>query len=369
MKKSSEQISTVQLMFSVACFIQASTLLTYPIHGFAKQEAWICVLLGCLISLPIIWIYTSLAKRFPGKSLIEINDIVFGSIVGKIFSVLYIYFFLNLVFLSSRDIGNFVGGFLLPTTPLPAVLIMFLLVCCWAVRKGVKTMTSYAKLMVIIAFAVLLFNSLLLLNIMKFSNLLPIFSLPLKNYLEGSHTTAMLPMCELMAFLMLFPNLRNAKGSAKALWGGFAIGAITLFFNVARDTAVLGPYASLLTSPTFLVARLINVGTIFTRMEVLYAVTIIILMFFKTSVLLYAAVFGISQLLKLDSYKFLVPTFGAIAVIFAIAVFDSTMYESYIAMTGTASIYATFFELILPVITLTVAAVRGFSGKKEAVLL
>jgi len=355
------------MMFSVGCFIQGSTLLTYLIHGFAKQEAWIGVLLGCLISMPIIWMYTYLAKKFPGKSLIEIHDIVLGRIAGKIFSALYIYFFLSLVFLNTRDIGDFVGGSLLQVTPTPVVLIMFLFICCWAVRKGVKTMTRYATLFVIIAFVFLLFTSSLLISNMKFSNFLPVFTLPLKNYVQSAHTVAMIPICEIVVFFMLFPNFQNAKGSGKALWGGFAIGAVTLLFNVARDTAVLGPYTPLVTFPSFLVMRIINVGTVFTRVEVLYSVILISLLFFKTAILLYAAVFGISQLLKFDSYKFLVPTFAAIAVIFALAIFDSSMEHADYAITGAAAFYTSFFELILPVITLTVAAVRGFSGKKEIV--
>lgn len=365
MKKNREQISTAQLMFSAGCFIQGSTLLTYGIHAFAKHEAWLGVIIGCLISLPILWTYTALAKKFPGKSLIEINDIVLGNILGKLFSVLYIFFFLTLAFLNTRDVGNFTGGYLLPVTPMPVVLILFIFVCSWAVRKGVKTMTRCGTLFVIISFAAILFNSLLLIKDMKFSNLLPLFTQPLKNYFEAAHMVAMLPICEIMAFFMLFPDLQNANRSGKVLWGGFAIGAATLFIAVARDTAALGPLAQIVTSPTFSAIRLINVGSILTRMEIIYAVTLIMILFFKTSILFYAAVSGVGRLLKLNSYKFLVPTFGVIIVIFAIAVFDSVMEHSEWLTSGTAPIYATFFELVMPAITLVVAAVRGFWRKKE----
>ncbi len=365
MKKSSEQISTAQLLFSVGAFIQGSTLLTFGIHVFTKQEAWIGVISGCILSLPIIWMYTVLTKKFPGKSLIEINEIVLGKILGRLFSILYIFFFLSLAFLNTRDVGDFVGSYLLPITPMPVVLIMFIFVCAWAVRKGVKTITSYGTLFVIITFIVLLLNSLLLAKNIKLGNLLPLFSQPLKNYFEAAHTVAMLPICEIMAFFMLFPNLQNTKGAGKALWGGVAIGSATLLMNVVRDTAVLGPLAPLLTSPTFSTIRLINVGNIFTRMEVLYALVLIMLLFFKTSILFYAAVSGISQLLRLDSYKYLVHTFGAIIVIFAIAIFDSGVEHSVWLIEGSGPIYSTFFELLLPFITLVVAMVRGFFGKKE----
>jgi hypothetical protein len=53
MQSKREQISTKQLMFSVGCFIQGSTLLTYGIHKLAKQGAWIAIIIGYVISLPI----------------------------------------------------------------------------------------------------------------------------------------------------------------------------------------------------------------------------------------------------------------------------------------------------------------------------
>jgi spore germination protein KB len=89
------------------------------------------------------------------------------------------------------------------------------------------------------------------------------------------------------------------------------------------------------------------------------------LLFFKVSVLLYSAVFGISQLLKLSSYKFLVPTFGAITVIFAIAIFNSVIEHSNWEITGAGPVYATFFLLIMPAVTITVAVIRGFLRKRR----
>ena len=352
-------------MFSVGCFIQGSTLLTFAIHKLVKQGAWMAVIIGYMISLPILWIYISLAKRFPGKSLIEINQAVLGKILGRIFSVLYIFFFSTLAFLNTRDVGEFVGGYMLPLTPMPIVLIMFIFICCWAIRKGVKTMTRYGTLLVITTFASLLFTGLLLIQNMKLSNLLPIFSIPLKNYLEGAHIVAILPICEIMAFFMLLPHLQDTNGSGRAFLGGSLIGVITLLIVVIRNIAVLGPFAFIVPSSSFATIRLINVGNILTRLEVLYAVILLTLLFFKTSILIYAAVSGVSRLLKFDSHKLLVPTFGAIVIIFALTIFDSTIEHTAWETNGAAPIYSTFFLFLMPAVTIAVAAVRGFFKKKE----
>jgi len=364
MIKKNSQISTAQFMFAIACFMQGSSLLTFAIHETAKQEAWIAVVIGCLISLPFIWIYVYLAKKHPGKDFFAINEIVLGRIAGKLFSTLYLFYFFTLVILNSNILGNFVSGNLLPITPMPVALALFIFICSWAVCKGVRNMTSYGTLFVIITVSILLFSSLLLIKDMKFDNLLPIFSLPLKDYLEGAHITAVIPICEMMVFLMLLPNLQNSGGIGRAFWGGAAIGAATLLFIVLNDTVVLGKVATVVPGPPYTSKQLINIGNVLTHMEVLYAVMLLMLLFFKISIIMYAFFYGLSRLLNLKSYRFLVATFGVIFVIFSSTVFTSADEHANWIISGVAPVYLSFFLFVLPACTMIVAVIRNFMGKK-----
>lgn len=364
MNNDKKKISTNQLMFSVVCFMAGSTLPTKHIYSIVKHEAWVVVIVGLITSLPIIWMYAFLAKKFPGMSIIEINDTVFGCVFGKLFSVLYIFFFLTITLFNNRDIGTFVAGYILPETPMTAVIVMFFFACAYAVRKGAKTITSYSTLFFIILVAILMFLTLLLIDKIKLENFLPLFSLPVEKYLDGSHVVVFLPICEIFAFFMLFPSMKNPQDASKALWGGLAIGAVIFLFVITRDTAVLGSFVFIETIPSFSVIRLINIGNILTRLEVLYAILLIMLLFFKVSILFYASVYGISKILNLKSYKFLVPTFAVIVVVFSFTVFKSSFEEGDFGVSGVAGNFAMIFELVLPVITLIIAAIRGFLKKK-----
>lgn len=365
MTRKNNQISTSQFLFSIGCFIQGSSLLTFAIHQNAKQEAWVAVVAGLVISLPIIALYLYLAKRYPGKDLFAINQTILGPIVGNLFSALYLLFFLTLVILNSNVFGNFVAGNLLPLTPMQAVLALFLFVCCWAACKGIKVATNYATFFVIISSIILLTSCLLLVGNMRIEYFLPLFSLPIKDYFNGAIVTAMLPICETMVFLMFLPNLRNPGQVGKAFWGGTAIGFITLLLLVANDTAVLGPLALMVASPTYAATRLISIGNVLTRMEAFYSVIWIILMFFKTSILVYAFFYGIGRLLKLKSFLFLVPAFWIILVILSSTVFSSSVEHANWVSTGFAPIYSSLFLVVLPVITLIVSVIRRLFGKKE----
>jgi len=353
------------MMFSAGTFIIASSLLTKNLYSYLKQEAWIGVLLGFIISVPIIWIYQALAKRFPSKSLIEINEAVFGRLLGGMISVLYIFYFLSLAFLNARELGSFVTSIILPQTPMAITLILFIIVCAWAVRKGMKNLTRCGFLFAVISIAIILFNFLLLYNIIKPENFLPIFSMPLKNYMMSAHLVAALPFCEIIAFFMLFPYMQKPGEFGKALRGGLMIGTITLLIIVVRDIAVLGSYTLVSTMPSFSVLRLIDVAEILTRLEILYAVTLTALLFFKVSILYFAAVSGFSRLLKFDSYRFLIYIFGALIVVYSIGVFRAS-YENTLWVHRAAATYSTTFVFVLPAITLIVAIIRSrFKKKKE----
>ena len=364
MNSGKEQISSKQLMFSVGCFIQGSALLTGFVAGVTKQDTWIAVISGFVISLVIIGLYNTLANRFPGKNIIQISFSVFGPIFGRVVSLFYVFFFLSLAFLNTDIMGDFYAGYIMPETPKIVFEAMLIFICAWAVRKGVETMTRYSVLFVILAFLVLFFNSILLISSMKFNNFLPAFTLPIKKYVQASHTMAILPFSEIFIFFMFFPNVKNPDGIKKAMYGGLLIGSVTFFINVLRDISVLGSVNALYTSPTFEVVRLINVGNVLTRFEVLYATILVILLFFKVSMVYYAAVYGVAEIFGLRSYRILVPAFGVIIVVLALSVFESAIDSAYWGKNFSA-VYSTFFEVILPLLTLIVAAVRKKLKNKE----
>ena len=365
MKSTREQISPSMLMFSIICFIQASTSLSSFVFSVLKQETWICVILGYLLSLPVIWVYVKLAELYPQKSLIEINDLALGKVVGKLFSVLYLWFFFSLVFLNTITIGSFVVGYIMPETPLMAVIILFILTCAYSVRKGVESMTRYSALFVIMVLLFIAANVSMLIKEMDFSSFFPIFSFPVTNYIQASHTMAAVPFCDIIVFMMLFPHVEKGRSLRKPVFLGLTFGAITLLVTIVRDTAVLGVLGAYLTLPTLEVLRLINIGNTLTKVEVFFIILLIILQFFKTSVALFATVKSASQIFGLRSYKALAVVMGALAAGFAAMAFPSSAEMAYWGR-NIAAHYSTFFEAVLPVITLIVALIRkSYKGQKE----
>ncbi|MCR1897512.1 endospore germination permease [Irregularibacter muris] len=351
-------ISTFQFMFSIACFILASSLLTAFITSITKQDSWIVVIFGFLVGLLFIWIYMALMKNFPNKNLVEINDLVYGPMVGKIFSCIYVYFFLTLSSLNLKDLGDFIGAAIMPDTPTIVILISFMYICAWAVKSGIQVVTRYSMFFTLIALSIIIITIFLTLNHMDFNNFLPIFRQPTVKYVQGTHIITVIPFGELVVFLMITPNIKIPnKGIKKYFILGFLIGGIGMILVVLRDIAVLGNTITLFSLPSFETLRLTSVSATLSRMEVLFAVILIILYFFKICFLYYVTVLAISQIFKLDSYKNLVIGVGVIIIIYSFNVYSSIIQHIEYGSNITPFQWL-IYEFLLPLITLIVAKIR-----------
>lgn len=350
-------------MYSVAAFIIASSLLTKGLYAYTKNQTWMPILIGACASFLIISIYERLAINNPGANLFEINEAVFGVVIGKIFSILYVFYFLMLVFLNTQDLGTFVKGFILPATPMTLIYIMFLLICAYASKKGAVTMTRYAAVITYTYIAIIVINGFLLLNKTHPENLLPIFTVPVKNYLLGAHLATMLPFCEVLVFMMFTRYMQSPVEIGKAMKSGLFIGAAILVFIIIRDITVQGEYINNITMPTFASIRLIDVGDILTRVEIIYAVTIMSMLFFKVSIIFFASVSGVSMLFKIEQYRIFIFVIGALVTVYSNAIFVSSF--QHLKWFETAATYSTFFLFVLPTITLIVSEIKKRSNKEE----
>ncbi|SMC90100.1 GerAB/ArcD/ProY family transporter [Papillibacter cinnamivorans] len=358
MNNGKEQILSAQLMFSVGCFIQSSTLLTSFIADVAGNEAWIAVIASYGLSMLLVRMYVKLAKLYPGKSIVQISEAVFGPVLGKILSCFYIWFFFSLAILNTSDVGFFVNNFIMPETPKMAILLMFIFVCAWAVRRGVETIMRYGQLFLIMGFSVVGLFCILLFKDMSFDNLMPVFAMPVMKYVQSIHIVTIIPFCEILAFTMVFPYVKDQEKIGRSLYIGMTLGAIHLLVVVLRDISVLGPVYTHVTAPSFQVTRLINIGNVITRMEFFYEVAVNILIFFKVSVLLFAAVLAVAQTFHIKSYRSLVIPIAVLVICISMAPFISAA-ESGFWGSNIAPFYSAFFEIILPFFTLIAALIRS----------
>ncbi len=356
-------ITNKQLLLAVACFIFGSTLQSSFSIGVTKQDTWIVVITGFIVGAIVALICLTLSSKFPGKTIIEINEIVYGKVIGKVVSSLYIFVIFSSVYLNTRDVGNFIVRDTMPQTPLAAILIIFIFVCAFAVNKGIVAIVRLGFLFFLLYIIALIISIILLLNNMNFSYFSPSFTLPIMNYVQGTHIIGLIPFGEVYIFMMIYPSVDKNCKVKKSVLSGMLIAAIAMLIIAIRDWSVLGSTATIFKLPTYQTVSVIEVGETLSRAEALFSISFVVLLFFKISVMYYALMIAFAQIFNIKSYKPLTYIVGIISICLSILIYDSVSENAYFAP-NIAPTYVTFFAVVLPILALLIAKARGIGRKR-----
>lgn len=356
MKLEKGEISSSQLTFLVGGFLQGSLLTLDFAKDASKHDSWLALVAAVMISLPLALAYLTLALKFSGQNLIQINDAVFGPYLGKLVSLQYIMLFLMIVSANLWFAGDFFLTYFFPETPVIVIMIMFAFICAWAVRAGIEVLARMSVILVLVTFLIVLITLIFLLKEMKFSNFLPIFDIPIHDFIQGTNIMMAIPFNEVYVFLMVIPYANKMKQVKSSVIYGLIFGGITFLLVSIRNISVLGPIADIVLSPSMETVRLIDIGEIIERLEALVGISLLVTIFLKVSVFYYATVLGIAQLLKLRSYVPLVIPVGIIGISLALTNQSSVQF-TYSAM-NTYPIFVIPFYIVLPLMSLLIAKIR-----------
>lgn len=358
------RISNLQLMFLITSYILGSVFYVSFIDSIAHHDTWLSIISAYLLSLPIILSFAAISKSYPNKNLIEILDSVYGSYIGKIISFLYCLFFFWQLMLNLKELGIFYTSYIMPETPMPVFIILFVLVSGYAVKKGIEVIARISYIIVFYGVFITVLTFLLLLKDMDFSNFLPVFDIPMKMYIQSTHIVFAIHFCEVFVFLTVMPFANHSEKLTGYVIKSVTIGALAVLVVSIRNTGVLGPSSVIYIDASYQAVRQINIGDIMTRVELVIALGLTISLFIRICVLFYATVSSFSQLFKLHTYHSLILPIGGIATIIGLIVHGSS-----VGVFNDATNYYPFlvlpFEVILPLLSLVIIKVRHIGKQKS----
>jgi spore germination protein KB len=352
-----EKVLRAEYFFLVYCF----TLRFVEVLNFtdttAKNDAWLVIIAGAAIAVPFIVIFTSLAKRFPSKTLLEIYPLVLGKVPGTIILILYTAYFHVISSHFLDDLAEFFSIYVQPDTPLIFFIIVFTLSCAIVLRMGIEYLVKTCFIIALSGSITALATSLMLLREMDFSNFLPILRQEPRVYLESVSQFAFVPGVHVLILFMLNPKFHSKRGITKLTVIGFGLGVLSLLTISIRNTAVLGSVATVVNSPSYYTLRLIDIGELFTRVDFAASINITILTFLATSIVYYSAVQGLNLLFKPKNKNFFIIPSGIIIDILSVFLFDSSMEHLEFAKNYNVPVYGCFY-FVFPPLALIVAKLR-----------
>lgn len=323
----------------------------------AKQDLWLANILSILMALPVIMIYSRLHYIFPGKDLFDILDFCFGKFIGKIISILYIWFAFHIGVLIISDFGYFINILSLHETPdvIPRMAIAILGI--WAVKEGIEVLGRWAEFFTPII--ILFISMIILLSIpnMNLDNIRPVLFNGIKPVLKGAFYSFAFPYAETILLTMFFADFKTRKSPYKVYIAGLIIGGIILVIFNLTNILVLGVNTmSRSYYPSYNVASRIHVGNIFQRLESISEIVFLLGGFIKMSICLLSVSKGISKLFGYNNYRFIVTPIALLMGTLSLSI-DSII--EVIEFASTVSPYYKFpFQVIVPVVLWITAEIK-----------
>ncbi|WP_432404757.1 GerAB/ArcD/ProY family transporter [Wukongibacter sp. M2B1] len=353
---SKEALSDKQGIAIISLFIIGSSIILTT-AGEAKKDIWIAIILSIIAAIPVLLVHSRLLVLFPGKDLYDILEIIFGKVVGKGISILFIWFSFFLGGLVLKVFGDFILMVSMPETPEIVSMFMIGVLCIWAVKEGIGTIGRWAEFFIIGTIALILLVSLMLIHRMNINNLRPMLSINIKPTIEGAFHAFIFPFTQTIVFTTFFSSSK-IKSLYKVYIFGVLIGGIVLYISATTDILVLGVnIIGGMHFPSFGTARLLEFAEIWEGVEILITTSFIVGGFIKVSICLLSTCNGVAKIFEFEEYKSIVTPIGFLVVNLSYFIHDSVMEKSEFAL-NIYPIYAFPFQVILPLIILIIAEIK-----------
>lgn len=345
-------------------FIMGSTLIL-GIGSEAKQDAWLAIIIGTFLAVPIMTLCARLLTLFPDKNLYEIITAIFGNFLGRIIALIYIWYAFHLGAMVLRNFQEFIKIVTFPETPQFVPIMMMGILCIWAVKEGIEVMGRFSQLVTIILILIISVVVLLGMKVANFNNLRPVLYNGFGPVMDSAFSIFSFPFAETVLFLAIFDYKKERNNSYKMYYYSLAIGSFFTLLISVRNIIILGPdFIDQVNFPSYAAVSLINIGDFLQRIEITVSVVFLFAGFVKISVCLLAVSKGIDFLFKIGNYRQIVAPVGLLMMVTSCFIYQSFMEMKEFAFTIYK--YYTFpFQVILPVIIWITAEIKAKQKKKQ----
>ncbi len=288
-----------------------------------------------------------------GKDLFDITECIFNKYLGKIISILYIWFAFHLGILILRNLGEFIHTVSLQETPMIIPMTVIMILCTWGIKNGIEVLGRWSGITMIILIFLIASSILFLLPNMKISNIQPMFFNNIKPILRGAFSVLAFPFAETVIFCLVFSSLERPNSSYKIYTLGLLIGGVTVFSTVFTEILILGEnYYTKSYYPSHRIVSRINIGGFIQRVEIIISIALLASGFIKLSMCLLGVCKGIAKTLGFKNYIFIVTPVSLLILNLSYLIYDSTMEMTEWAF-KIWRYYAFPFQFILPIIILS----------------
>ncbi len=331
---------------------------------FSGTAGWYMSLVSNITSIIFFSFIYLLLKRFPGKNILEIFNIVLGSFLGFICAFVYTSSFLVASGILLREFLEILRSFDLPNTPSGVLSTAMIIVVVAAAFLGLETIARSAKLWIF--FALFMYFLLFILSVQnfKFSNLFPVLGYGIGNTVfEG--ITRSSAYSEVIILAVLAGSLQGAKHIKKAGYISLCISGLLVTVGILCIQLVF-PYYTLQEqiAPLYTLATLIRYGNFFQRLDPAFLILWLIITIISTSIVFYCAVSSFCKTFRLQDRR---PVIMPMAVLlFTVTTIPRDLPSVIYKYIEILRIFPVYVFYVFPAAVLTLAVILKKKGVDNA---
>lgn len=312
------------------------------------KDAWLCSIIALIVMIPMIKIYVKFLKLYPGENFFRILELIFGKIIGKFISfifVLYALHFSGIVFLFTLDFINIVG---LAATPTIVIYIILTLLSIWILKEGIEVFGRWCEFFLIVILIMCVFVYTLMIPNYDFDNLKPFMEEGIRPIIDGTISALGKPYSQLFFFAAFIENFKRKNKYEKTIRNATLIAGVAVLIITVTNVLALGTGAVESTYfPTYAGVRHVRIGTAFQRVEAITIIMFIAGEFVRLNIGLLFACKGIEQILEIKNYRTIVTPVVLMALNINFTYFESAI-ELYEYIGEVWEPYTVIIGIILP---------------------
>ncbi|WP_078379248.1 GerAB/ArcD/ProY family transporter [Sutcliffiella halmapala] len=351
-------INPTQAIIIIINYILGVGILTLPRTAAAEvgtPDIWITILISSIFPIAAGLIILKLNNRYPNKTYYQYCKNIVGKFLGIILGLFMIGYFITLSSFEVRVMAEVTETYLLEGTPVQILIILFLWLTLYLNIDGINSIARMFQIIFPLTVFIFIFLALLSLGLFELNNLRPVLGNGIVPVLKGIKTTSLSYIgIEIMIILSVFLTDKN-KGKKIVLIGVL----MPMIFYLITVVIVIGALSvegvSNLTWPTITLIRSFEFpGIFFERYDSLFLIVWILQIFATTSITLFAASLGLSQIFNKNIKYFM---YALLPIVFIISMLPKDLHQIFSLgdMLGNAAI---LLFGILPILLLSISYLR-----------
>ncbi|MED3863095.1 GerAB/ArcD/ProY family transporter [Priestia megaterium] len=359
------KLSVIQL-FALMFIFEMGTALVVSYGTNARKDAWLAILLALCGGIVLFYIFHFLYRQYPNLLFTGYIRELFGKYLGWIVGLLYCLHFLYICGRNVRELGDLLVSSTLSETPLLAINLTLVLVICYVIHLGIEVVGRTAEVFMVVLLLLGAAGNFFVLvsGDVDFHQIRPFLECGWKPIFTTAFPHLLIfPFGEMIAFTMLLPYLNRPQLAKRAWLAAMISSGVILSWTVLLNTSVLGiDVMQRSVFPTLTAVGKVNLFDFIERLDAIVVFTLLITVFFKASIYLYAAVLGIADLFKLKTYRQILLPIGTIVIFLSLTMASSFSEQGE---EGFLNHYLSLALLIVvPMLMLVVSVIRNHFTRK-----